>query len=42
LILSSHDPLVFESGLVERVVEVRDGRVVEGESEAGLARGAIV
>lgn len=27
LILSSHDPLVFEAGLVERVVEVRDGRV---------------
>lgn len=29
LILSSHDPLVFESGLVERIVEVRDGRVLE-------------
>jgi putative ABC transport system ATP-binding protein len=29
LILSSHDPLVFESGLVERIVEVRDGRVAE-------------
>ncbi len=29
LILSSHDPLVFDSGLVERVVEVRDGRVLE-------------
>lgn len=27
LILSSHDPLVFDSGLVERVVEVRDGRL---------------
>lgn len=33
LILSSHDPLVFESGLVERIVEVRDGRVVGAESE---------
>jgi putative ABC transport system ATP-binding protein len=40
LILSSHDPLVFESGLVERVVEVRDGRVVGGESVAGKAEGA--
>lgn len=29
LILSSHDPLVFESGLVERIVEVRDGGVAE-------------
>jgi putative ABC transport system ATP-binding protein len=29
LIVSSHDPLVFESGLVERIVEIRDGRVVE-------------
>jgi putative ABC transport system ATP-binding protein len=27
LILSSHDPLVFESGLVEHLVEVRDGRL---------------
>lgn len=31
LILSSHDPLVFESDLVERIVEVRDGRVVAVE-----------
>ena len=28
LILSSHDPLVFEAGLVERVIDLRDGRVV--------------
>lgn len=27
LILSSHDPLVTESGLVDRLVNVRDGRV---------------
>lgn len=27
VILSSHDPLVFEFGLVERVVEIRDGQV---------------
>lgn len=27
LILSSHDPLVFEAGLVERIVDVRDGEV---------------
>jgi putative ABC transport system ATP-binding protein len=29
VILSSHDPLVFEFGLVERVVEIRDGRVTK-------------
>ena len=29
VILSSHDPLVFEFGLVERVLEIRDGRVTE-------------
>ena len=28
VILSSHDPLVFEAGLVERVIDLRDGRVV--------------
>jgi putative ABC transport system ATP-binding protein len=27
VILSSHDPLVFEAGLVERVIDLRDGRV---------------
>ncbi len=26
LILSSHDPLVFETGIVERVIDLRDGR----------------
>jgi putative ABC transport system ATP-binding protein len=31
LILSSHDPLVYESAVVDRVVQVRDGRI---ESEA--------
>jgi len=28
VILSSHDPLVFEAGLVERVIDLRDGKVV--------------
>lgn len=28
VIISSHDPLVFEAGLVERVVDLRDGQVV--------------
>ena len=32
LILSSHDPLVYESPLVDRVVNVRDGRI-ESETE---------
>lgn len=27
LIIASHDPLVFEAGLVERIVDLRDGRV---------------
>lgn len=27
VIVSSHDPLVFESGIVQRVVDLRDGRV---------------
>jgi putative ABC transport system ATP-binding protein len=29
VIISSHDPLVFEMGLVERVIDLRDGRVSE-------------
>jgi len=32
LIVSSHDPLVFDSGLVERVVGVRDGQLEEQEA----------
>jgi putative ABC transport system ATP-binding protein len=28
VLVSSHDPLVFEVGLVERVIELRDGQVV--------------
>jgi putative ABC transport system ATP-binding protein len=30
VILSSHDPLVFELGLADRVLAVHDGRLVEG------------
>ena len=37
VILSSHDPLVFEFGLVERVVEIRDGQVCEADIPVGLA-----
>jgi len=32
LILASHDPLVYESGVVDRVVNVRDGKI-EGAEE---------
>ncbi|RII29062.1 MAG: ABC transporter ATP-binding protein [Geobacter sp.] len=32
IILASHDPLVYGSDLVDRVVEMRDGQVVDGES----------
>lgn len=28
IVIASHDPLVFESGLADRIVELRDGRVV--------------
>jgi len=27
IIMASHDPLVFDAGLVDRVVEIRDGRI---------------
>jgi len=32
LLLASHDPLVYESKVVDRVVNVRDGRI-EGAGE---------
>jgi len=32
LLLASHDPLVYESGVVDRVVILRDGRI-EGAGE---------
>jgi len=28
VVISSHDPLVFETGLVERVIDLRDGRLI--------------
>jgi putative ABC transport system ATP-binding protein len=31
LIFASHDPLVYESDLIERVVRMRDGRVLDAE-----------
>src|SRR5690606_19090540 len=31
IIITSHDPLVYEAALVDRVVNLRDGRI-EGES----------
>jgi len=31
LIITSHDPIVYDSALADRVVEMRDGRLVEGE-----------
>jgi len=30
VIVASHDPLVFESGIVDRVVRLRDGRIEDG------------
>jgi len=29
LIFASHDPLVYESDLIERIVRMRDGRVLD-------------
>ena len=29
ILLTSHDPLVTESDVVDRVVEMRDGRIVD-------------
>jgi putative ABC transport system ATP-binding protein len=29
LIFASHDPLVYESPLIERIVRMRDGRVLD-------------
>ncbi len=32
ILVASHDPLVYDSPLVDRVVEMRDGRVIRGGS----------
>lgn len=29
IIIASHDPIVYESGVIDRVIEMRDGRIVE-------------
>jgi putative ABC transport system ATP-binding protein len=31
VLIASHDPLVYESGIVERVIHLRDGRTVNGD-----------
>ena len=30
LLIASHDPIVFEADIVDRVIEMRDGRVKDG------------
>jgi putative ABC transport system ATP-binding protein len=30
LLITSHDPIVYESPLADTVIEMRDGRIVEG------------
>ena len=30
IILSSHDPIVYDSDLADRVVEMRDGKIIKG------------
>ncbi len=37
LILSSHDPLVREAGMVDRVIELRDGRVVSDRVRSAVS-----
>ena len=34
LIFASHDPLVYESDLIERVVRMRDGRVLDAGEQS--------
>ncbi|EXI67663.1 MAG: Macrolide export ATP-binding/permease protein MacB [Candidatus Accumulibacter adjunctus] len=38
VLLSSHDPLLVESSLVKRVVDMRDGRIVHPAVPAGAGR----
>lgn len=33
LIMASHDPLIYEAGIVDRVVEMRDGRLQDNQEE---------
>jgi putative ABC transport system ATP-binding protein len=35
LLLSSHDPLVREAAVVDRIIELRDGRVVTDQARPG-------
>ena len=32
LLIASHDPLVFEAGVVDRVIEMCDGKIMQAES----------
>jgi putative ABC transport system ATP-binding protein len=32
LLVASHDPLVYDSDVIDRVMEMRDGRIVDSES----------
>ncbi len=34
IVISSHDPIVFESRIVDRVIEMRDGRIIEPDHHA--------
>ena len=29
IIIASHDPVVYESGIVDRIVNMRDGRIID-------------
>jgi len=34
IVISSHDPIVFESRIVDRVIKIRDGRIIEPDHHA--------
>ena len=31
IIIASHDPIVYQSGTVDRIIEMRDGKITDGE-----------
>jgi len=33
LLIASHDPLVYKAGIIERVVEMRDGQIIQAQSK---------
>jgi putative ABC transport system ATP-binding protein len=36
VLIASHDPIVYESHIVDRVIHLRDGKVDEGDGDTGM------